>query len=277
MARANEDLDFMIETKLITKAEAKKTLSLIKTTTKLEEAVAGVDHVVETIPENLKFKQEMFAQLDKLCPPDVSIGTNSSAFTADQCITPVVQHPERFLVNHWWRPALYMPLVEVIAGKKTDHAVTMRVAALLRTCHKKVVVQEVQIPNIPMLERTTAGWANTFQFALLQMGRFLVDSAGATPEIVDACVRFGPGRRWPLMPPFVYYDDLGLDWMYNAAKARNEEPWAPVKEQVEKGNLGMKSGRGFYDWSGNKKKEFTRRFNLYLVNLLKEDIKNGDL
>lgn len=277
MERARQDLDLMIETKLVDKKLAKETLDRMKTTTKLEEAVAGADHVVESIPENLKFKQEMFAKLDELCPADVSIATNSSVFTSDQCITPGVKHPERCLVTHYWRPALYMPLVEVIAGKKTDPAILKRVAAVLRTCHKKVVVQEIQMPNLPMLERTPAGWANAFQFAILQMGRYLVDNASATPEIVDAVIRFGPGRRWPLMPPFVYYDDLGLDWMYNAAKARGEEPWAPVKERVEKGYLGMKNGRGFYDWSGDKAKKFSRDFNLYLIQLLKEDLKKGDL
>lgn len=277
MARARQDLDLMIETELITKELAKETLGRMKTTTKLEEAVAGADHVVETIPENLKAKQEMFARLDELCPANVSIGTNSSAFTANQCITPAVKHPERCLVTHYWRPALFIPLVEVIAGKKTDPAVTKRVAALIRTCHKKVVVQEVEIPTLSMLERTPAGWANVLQFALLQAARHLVDFAKCPPQVVDDMLKFGPGRRWPFMPPYVYFDDLGLDWMYDAAKARGEEPWAPVKELVEKGYKGMKSGRGFYDWSGDKAKKFSRDFNLYLIRLLKEDLKRGDL
>jgi 3-hydroxybutyryl-CoA dehydrogenase len=277
MQRARQDLDLMVETELISANEVEGILSRMRTTTKLEDAVAGADHVVESIPESLTPKQEIFAKLDELCPAHVSLGTNSSAFTADQCIAQVKNHPERVLVTHYWRPALYIPLVEVIAGKKTDPAVTKRVAALLRSVRKRVVVQEVEIPTLSMLERTPAGWANVLQFALLQAGRYLVDMAQCPPQVVDDIIKFGPGRRWPYMPPYVYYDDLGLDWMYNASKARGEEPWGPVKERVERGEMGMKSGKGFYDWSGDKAKQFSRDFYMELIRLMKRDMEKGDL
>ena len=118
MQHAREGLDLMVETELISADVAKAAFGRIKTTTKLEDAVSGADHVVEAAPENLALKQQLFAQLDELCPPHVSLASNSSALTADACSTEVKNHPERILVTHYWRPALYIPLVEVIAGKR---------------------------------------------------------------------------------------------------------------------------------------------------------------
>lgn len=268
---AREDLDLMVETELISAKVAKTALDRIRLTTDLADAVSGADHVVEAVPEDLRLKQKLFAELDELCPEYVSLATNSSGFRADDCAAQAKNHPERILVTHYWRPAPFIPLVEVIGGKRTAPAVIERVAKLLRGLRKKVVVQELERPTRP------AGWGNALQWAYSEAARKLVDEEGCPPHVVDDLIRFGFGRRVTYVPPYIYADWLGLDWSYNAAKARGEEPRSDIKEMVERGDLGMKSGKGYYDWPGDTAKQYLRNFNLDLIRQMKIDMGKGDI
>ena len=161
--------------------------------------------------------------------------------------------------------------MEVIAGERTDPAVKDRVAELLRGLRKRVVVQDLELPTIP------AGWGNALQWIVGATGRKLIDEAGCSPYIVDDLIRFGFGRRMTYTAQYMRADLIGLDWSYNIAKDRGQEPWGPIKERVERGELGMKSGKGFYDWSGDKAKKFLRDFNMELIRLMKKDMERGDI
>ncbi|MFC2044943.1 3-hydroxyacyl-CoA dehydrogenase family protein, partial [Chloroflexota bacterium] len=162
-------------------------------------------------------------------------------------------------------------LVEVIGGTKTSPAVMEKVAQVLRGCRKRVVVQKLELPKPP------AGWGNAIQHPLGGQARLLVDEYKCPIETVDDLIRFGFGRRLTYTANFMRQDLLGLDFYCNIAKAAGREPWGPHKERVERGELGMKSGKGFYDWSGNKAKEFMRDFDLELIRLLKRDMEKGDI
>jgi 3-hydroxybutyryl-CoA dehydrogenase len=271
MESAREYLDLMVETELISAEEAKAALGRMRTTTDMADAVSGADHVVESIPEDLASKQELFAKLDELCPAHVSLATNSSGFRVDDCGAQAKKHPERILTAHYWLPAPFMPLVEVIGGKRTDPAVIERVAELLRAVRKRVVVQKLELPTVP------AGWGNALQWSFAELARKLIDEGGCNPYAVDDLIRFGFGRRLPYIARFIHADFLGLDWGYNSAKKRGVEPWGPIKERVERGELGMKSGKGFYEWPGDTAKQFLRNFNLELIRMMKIDMEKGDI
>jgi len=268
---AHGDLDLMVETELISAEVAKAALGRMRTTTKLADAVAGADHVVEAAPEDLPLKQKLFAELDELCPEYVSLASNSSGFRADDCAAQAKNYPERILITHYWLPAPFMPLVEVIGGKRTNPAVRERVAELLRGLRKRVVVQEVEQQTIP------AGWGNAIQWSFSEAIRRLIDEGGCNPYLIDDLIRFGFGRRLPYIARFIHTDLLGLDWSYNAAKKRGVEPWEPIKERVERGEFGMKSGKGFYDWPGDTAKQFLRNFHSELIRLMKMDMEKGDI
>lgn len=271
MHSVHEDLDLMVETELISVDVAKETLVLMRTTTELADAVLGVDHVVEAAPENLPLKQKLFAELDELCPAYVSLATNSSSLRADDCAAQAKNHPERILITHYWQPVPFMPLVEVIGGKRTNPAVRERVAELLRGLRKKVVVQELERPTTP------AGWGNALQHIIGERARKLIDEEGCNPYLIDELIRFGFGRRMAFTPHYIRFDMIGLDFFYNAAKARGGAAWQPIKERVEQGDLGMKSGKGFYDWPGDTAKKFLRNFNAELIRLMKLDMERGDI
>lgn len=271
LQRVREDLDLMVETELVSDEVAKATLDRMRTTTELADALSGADHVVEAAPENLSLKQKLFAELDELCPEHVSLATNSSALRVEDCAARAKNHPERILITHYWQPPHFMPLVEVISGKRTNPAVRERVAELLRSMRKKVVVQE--------LERTTppAGWGNALQHIIRSRAEQLIDEGGCTPYVIDSLIRFGFGRRMAYTASYIQQDLIGLDFYYNTEKARGMEPRSPLKEMVERGDLGMKSGKGYYNWPGDTAKQFIRNFNLELIRMMKMDMEKGDI
>lgn len=268
---AREDLDLMEEAELVSPGEAKAALDRVQTTTELPDAVAGADHVVEAVPEDLRLKQGLFAELDELCEAHVSLASNASGLRADDCAARAKNHPERILVTHYWQPAHLIPLVEVIGGKRTDPAVIERVAKLLRGLRKRVVVQPLELPTVP------AGWGNALQWVIGEMARKLINEGGCNPYLIDDLIRFGFGRRMAYTAQYLRLDLIGLDFAYNVAKERGQEPWGPIKERVERGELGMKSGKGFYDWTSDKAKQFLRNYKLELIRLMKMDMEKGDI
>ena len=268
MQAIREDLDLMVETALITAAEAETTLGRIRTTGDMADAVKEVDHVVEAVSENLSIKQQVFAQLDELCPPDVSLASNSSTLRAEDCAAHAKNYPERILLTHYWYPAPFIPLVEVIGGKRTAPEVLERVAGLLRSMHKKVVLQQLELQTGP------AGWGNALQHPIEEVMRKMVIDKGCDPRVVDDLIRYGFGRRLPFTGIFLRYDVVGLD---SFGKVLDTESFKPLKERVERGELGVKSGKGFYDWPGDSAKQYTRRFNTELIHLMKQDMERGEI
>lgn len=262
-----QDLDLMVETELITVLEAKASLARVKTTTDLTDAVRDADHVVEAIPEILTLKQQIFVQLDNICPEDVTLATNSSFFRAEDCAVNVKHHPERILITHYWNPAPFMPLVEVIGGKRTDPKYLDRLAKTLKSMHKRVVVQKLELPSGP------AGWGNALQHPMEEIARKLVDEKGCEPQVVDELVRFGFGRRMSFIAFFLRYDIMGLDFFAKGPLGA----WKPMKEHIDRGEIGTKSGKGFYDWPPEKANNFNKDYMHELIHLMKKDMERGDI
>lgn len=253
MQNALADFDLMVETELISASTAKAALGRMRPATDLADAVSGADHVVEAAPEDLSLKQALFAKLDELCPASVSLASNSSGFRADDIAAQVKNHQERILITHYWWPPQYMPLVEVIGGKRTDPAVLKRVARLLRGLRKRVVVQELELPTRP------AGWGNALQWVIGEKAQNLIADGGCTPDVVDDLIRFGFGRRMPFVGNYIRLDLL---WLVGS------RPPAP--------RLGRR-GTLVYDWPGDKAKQVLRNFNMELIRLMKMDMEKGDI
>ncbi|UCH43173.1 MAG: 3-hydroxyacyl-CoA dehydrogenase family protein, partial [Dehalococcoidales bacterium] len=183
--RAIEDLDLMVETELISRDEAKDTLDRLIFTTDLEEAATGADYVAESVLEMLSLKHEVFTQLDRICPPPAILTTNTSAIRVTEIAT-VAKNPERIIIAHYFQPPHFVPLVEVVAGEKTDREVVDKTTRILRGLRKKVVVLPIELPGF-------AG--NRIQGAIAREVRSLVDQGVCTPEMVDDIIQFGFGRR----------------------------------------------------------------------------------
>lgn len=267
MERAGEDLDLMAETQLITVDEAKAAYSRLRPTTELENAAVGADYVIESVLELLPLKQEIFAKLDELCPPPAILATNTSGLKVTD-IASVVKHPERVLATHYFQPPHFIPLVEVVGGEKTDRGVVELVARVLRGLRKKAVIIDMELPGFI---------GNRIQGSLSREIHSLVDRGAGTPSMIDDIISFGFGRRMAYTGYFKRMDLVGLDLSYMVTKGRGQEPWSQIAERVERGELGAKSGKGFYEWPGDAAKRLNRRLNTELIRLMKQDMAKGSI
>jgi 3-hydroxybutyryl-CoA dehydrogenase len=264
--KAKEILDVMSQTRLITRDTAKTTMSRLKFSTEIVETATGAGLVVESVPENLALKQETFAKLDEICPPSVLLCTNTSGLRVTD-IAARSAHPERILATHYSQPPHFMPLVEVVSGEKTDSALIPVVVKILREMHKMVVIAK----DTPRFIQ------NRIQRAIGQECQAMVDEGLATPEMIDNVISFGFGRRMTYTGYFKRLDLIGLDFTASLDKSKGAQPWKPIAEHVARGEIGMASGKGFYDWPKEKRKKFLLWYHTELIRLMQQDIERGDI
>jgi 3-hydroxyacyl-CoA dehydrogenase len=267
MTLAREALDLMAETELITAGEADTAHGRLRPTTDMAVAVDGADFVHEAVYELMDLKKEVFARLDELCPPPVILATNTSGLRVSE-IASATRHPERVLATHYFQPPHFVPLVEVVGGEKTERRYIDTTVSLLRGMRKRVAQMDIEMPGF-------AG--NRIQGVIGREIQALVDAGVCTPEMIDDIIQFGFGRRMAYSGYFKRLDLIGLDFIARGARGRGAEPWGPIGERVDRGDIGMKSGKGFYDWSGGKDRAFHRYMNLELIRLMKRDMEAGQI
>ncbi len=216
-------------------------LGRIEFTTDLER-LADVDLVVEAVPEQLDLKTDLFARLDKICPAEAILVTNTSALSVTE-IAVATQRPKRVLGMHFFNPAPVMKLVEIIQTVVTDQEVVDDIEALVARLGKT---------DVTVGDR--AGFiANALLFGYLNNAVRMLESHYATAEDIDAAMRLGCGHP---MGPLALLDLIGLDsayeileTMYRQSRDHLHAPAPILKQLVTAGFLGRKSGRGFYTYA----------------------------
>jgi 3-hydroxybutyryl-CoA dehydrogenase len=256
----------MVKTRLLTRSAANAAGKRLTYYTDIKETARGADLVVESVLENLPLKQEIFAELDEICPPPVLLCTNTSSLRVTE-IASRAKHPERILVTHYTQPPHFAPLVEVVAGDKTDPAIVPGVVEMLRKMHKMVVV----------CKDTPRFLQNRIQRAIGQECQAMVDEGLATPEMIDNVICYGFGRRMGYTGYFKRLDLIGLDFASGLDKAKGLQPWPPIAEHVTRGETGMASGKGFYDWPPVKREQFLLWYHTELIRLMQQDIERGEI
>lgn len=205
----------------------------------------GTDLVIECIPEQLPPKQALFAELVRRAKADTLLCSNSSSFPIS-AIGGQLDTAHRMLGLHFFMPAHLVPLVEVVLGARSDPARAEALHAFMHSCGMVPVLVRKDLPGF---------LANRLQHALAREAFALIDSGVATPEDVDAAVRFGFGFRFLAAGPVLQRDHAGLDVHCAAAAtmypslAANTEPAAALSRRVAQGKFGMKTGEGFFRWT----------------------------
>jgi 3-hydroxybutyryl-CoA dehydrogenase len=205
----------------------------------------AVDLVIECIPEKLAPKQALFAELEKRVRPDAVLTSNSSSFPIS-AIADGLASAQRMFNLHFFMPAHLVPLVEVVLGERSSPALAESLAAFMRGCGMVPVLVQKDLPGF---------LANRLQHALAREAFAMIDAGIATPEDVDAAVRFGFGFRFLAAGPVLQRDHAGIDVHCPAAAtmypslATNTVPSRALTERLESGRFGMKSGEGFYRWT----------------------------
>ncbi len=232
-------LDKFAQKGRITEDEAQAALARITTTTDLE-AAGDAEIVVEAVFEKLEIKAEVFRRLDAICADGTVLATNTSAIPITT-IAAVTDRPEMVVGTHFFSPVPLMKLCELVRGYKTSDETLARARDFAEGVGKTVVV----------VNRDVAGFVTTRLITALAMEAIaLVESGVATAEDVDTACRLGFGHA---MGPLETADMTGVDIIFNAtsniyADTQDEKFAAPelLRRMVVAGDLGRKTGRGFY-------------------------------
>ena len=245
MSHIRNDLKTFAESGLISQDMIEETLSRITTTNKLEEAVQDADFVTETVAEDVEVKRKIFSDLDVLCPKHTILASNTSSLTlrdfASQC-----KRRDKILITHWFNPPHIVPVVEVVRGEETSDETMELIYALLKKVKKVPVKIMKEIPGF-VVNRIQAGMMREV-WSLWQQGI-------ASPEDIDLAVKGSFGFRLAAIGPLETCDLGGLDIWYaltkHLFKVINDahEPPEELKRMVEAGELGVKTGKGFFDYS----------------------------
>ncbi len=262
-----QKISILIDNNVVAVSQTDQILSRISLTKSKEEAVADSTFVIECIPENLGLKQELFKFLDQLCPPEVILATNTSGLSLSSMIAGT-NHPDRFVLTHFWNPAHLIPLVEVLRTSQTSSSVFNRTIDLLKLMGKKPVEVKKEVPGLI---------GNRLQFALLREAISLLEEGVASKEDIDAAVTYSIGRRLSVTGPIASADMGGLDVFtaisdYLFKDLSNADcAFSSMRSLVEQNKMGLKSSEGFYRWDKKFSDEMTGSREKVLIRQLKQD------
>lgn len=227
----------------------------VSATADLAAAVANTDLVVEAIIENLVVKQELFGRLAGLAPSGAILATNTSVLPIG-AVTERVEDGARVIGTHFWNPPDLIPVVEVIPSERTSPDTVERVITLLTEAGKMPV----------RVGRDVAGFiGNRLQHALWREAMALVAEGICDAQTVDLVVRNTIGLRLAALGPLENADYIGLDLTLAIHEAvipninSDPHPSPLLRELVEAGHLGARTGHGFLDWPEGAREETAAR------------------
>ena len=264
-ARIDAALKYLAGVDRITEDQVEAVPSRLHDTTDLEAAVSGADFAVESVFEDLELKRRVFADLDRLCPEHAILASNTSGLMPDS-FAPATERRDRVLVTHYANPPHLVPLVEVVPASTTSDAVLQTVCSLLERVGKRPIAVRRQVPGFVL---------NRLQFALLREALWLVENGVATPRDVDYALSNSIGRRWSTAGIFEVFELAGWDLVASIADnllphlASGPEVSALLREKVARGELGAKTGRGFYQWTPESAEVLRQRIAAALVEIEK--------
>ncbi len=248
MDTISKNLDRMVAKERITEADKAETLANITTFTSINEGVEYASLVVEAATENIDLKLKIFKQLDEACPEDTILASNTSSISITQ-IAAVTSRPSMVIGMHFMNPVPIMKLVEIIRGYNTSDEVTNTIMEL----SKKLGKTPTEVNDYPGFV------ANRILMPMLNEAIETLYNGVAGVEEIDTVMKLGMAHP---MGPLQLADFIGLDIclsilnvMYDGFKNPKYAPCPLLVNMVMAGKLGVKSGEGFYDYSGSRKAE----------------------
>lgn len=246
-ARAREHVEQMfrirVKNDLLTEEQAEEIRSRISFVLSLEEACADTQLIVETITENVEAKRTLYATIDEICPEDCIFTSGTS--TLDVFSLMPERRRARAVIMHGFSPYEIIPLIEIVCGPDTTPEVVEIAKQLIDEMGKTYIVLDSYVFGFVV---------NRLQAAIFNEAVWLVDNGYATPQDVDLAVRSSIMPRASVLGLFQTRDFGGLD-----VGASLDDPNTPeaIKKLLRTGDLGVKTGKGFYDYSGRTIDEIT--------------------
>lgn len=210
----------------------------------LEKAVTNVDLIVEAVPEQLEIKLEVLHQLTNIISDHTIVASNTSTFSL-QALAENLPFSNRLIITHFFNPANLVPLVEIVSLPTTPPLIVEEIVALMYKCGKTPIVLNKDIPGFI---------ANRLQAALLREALYLLENGIADSFQIDSVIKDGLGLRWAFKGPFEVADLGGLDvWakvtghLFPELSTSTHVPES-LLTKVVRGELGLKSGKGYYNY-----------------------------
>lgn len=240
------NLDRQIKKGTLAAEDKDRILKNITTHTSIENGVKGVGLVVEAATENVELKLNIFRELDKVCAPDTILASNTSSISITQ-IAAVTKRSDKVIGMHFMNPVPVMKLVEIIRGYNTSDEVTHTISELSK-----------KLGKIPTEVNDYPGFiANRILMPMINEAIYSLYEGVAGVEEIDTVMKLGMAHP---MGPLQLADFIGLDVCLSILKVLHNgfgnPKYAPcplLVNMVVSGNLGKKSGKGFYDYSGDSK------------------------
>jgi enoyl-CoA hydratase/3-hydroxyacyl-CoA dehydrogenase len=230
-----------VEKKRIMDSDAKEAISRIRLNVDMEEAVSEADLVIEAVPENLELKKSIFTKIDRYAPDHAILASNTSSLSITE-MGDATARPDKVVGMHFFNPPVLMALVEVIKGEKTSDKVLDATVEIVKDLGKTPIVVKKDVRGFIV---------NRVLGVVLNEAFWAVHRGEASIEEVDAAVKYKIG--FPL-GAFELSDMIGLDVIDEVADILEEaygdaaKACPMVKKMVKEGDLGQKTGKGFYDW-----------------------------
>lgn len=260
-----DNLETLAENAIISQNSIDDVLSRLTTTSDIEKAVRDADFITEAVSENVEVKRNIFNKLDALCPEHAILASNTSSLVLKD-FTAGVKRKDRILITHWINPPHIVPLVEVVRGEDTSDEVFEVACALLKKVRKLPVKIHREIPGFVV---------NRIQAGMLREVWSLWEQGIASPEDIDLAVKGSFGFRLAAIGPLETCDFGGLNFWYNITDrlfkqiSSSQKPPEALRRKIESGELGLKSGRGFFDYTERGREDAVKLRDKRFIQLLK--------
>ncbi len=265
--KMREELQFLADEGCLSEAEMRSALENIRLTGDLAEAVSDADYVLEACPESMALKQELFLQLDALCPPHAILATNTSSLKLGEIIRSLpAARQSRCMVSHWYNPPYLLPIAELSMFGNMEKSVFDEVYALYTACGKQPVRVLKDVPGLI---------ANRLLHAQAREAFHLMEIGAALPEDIDRALKYGPCFRNATAGMLEVADMGGLDvWLAGEdnmfpSLSSAAQACDAMRDLVAEGRLGLKTGSGFFEYPEEQRAAIQKNFYHRLIVQLK--------
>jgi len=259
------ELETLARNHVITKEHIEATLRRINYTTILRDTVESTDFVIEAVKEDIDLKKQIFKELDEHCPKHTILATNTSSFRITE-LASAINREDKVVGMHWWNPPYLMPLVEIIKGDKTSPE-TVELATRVTT----------KLGKKPVVCKDSPGFIGVrLQAAVFIEAISMLEQGLASAEDIDTAVKMTLGIRLPVIGPLETVDLGGLDtflyaydYLHRKLGDKFQSPDL-LRQHVEEGKLGLKTGKGFYEYTTESSEALIKRRDEWILQHLKE-------